>query len=64
MNSRYIVPYECPPDCPVDHAVLAPRLLPGETTQGLWTTSYIPRQTRSEAFDELTVSLVSLKQLM
>ena len=64
MNSRYIVPYECPPDCPVDPAVLSPRLLPGETTQGFWTASYIPRQTRSEAFDELTFSKVSLKQLL
>jgi hypothetical protein len=64
MNSRYIVPSECPPGCPVDPTILASRLLPGETTQGLWTTSYIPRQTRSEAFDELTFSRVSLKQLL
>jgi hypothetical protein len=64
MNSRYIVPRECPPDCPVGLAVLAPRLLSGETTQGFWTTSYIPRQTRSEAFDGLTFSQISLKQLL
>jgi hypothetical protein len=64
MTSRYIVPCECLPDCPVDLAVLSPRLLPGEATQGFWTVSYIPRQTRSEAFDELTFSKVSLKQLL
>ena len=64
MNSRNIVPHECPPDCPVDPAILAPRLLPGEATQGIWTVSYIPRQTRSEAFDELTFNRVGLKQIL
>jgi hypothetical protein len=64
MNSRYIVPYEYPPDCPADPAVLAPCLLPGETTQGFLTKAYTPRQLRSEAFDELTLSRVSLKQLL
>ncbi|KAI0253465.1 hypothetical protein BJV78DRAFT_1153081 [Lactifluus subvellereus] len=53
-----------PSDCPVDPSVLAPRLLSGETTQGFLTASFIPRQTRSEAFDELSFSRVSLKQLL
>ncbi|KAI0253468.1 hypothetical protein BJV78DRAFT_1153084 [Lactifluus subvellereus] len=64
MNSRLISPYESPSDCPVDPSVLAPRLLSGETTQGFLTASFIPRQTRSEAFDELSFSRVSLKQLL
>jgi len=64
MNSRYIVPSEYPPDCPVDPAVLSPRLLPGEIAQGFLTASYIPRQTRSEAFEEIPFSQVSFKQLL
>ncbi len=39
MNSCNIVPHKCPPDCPVDPAILAPCLLPGEATQGFWTVS-------------------------
>jgi hypothetical protein len=64
MNSSYILPSECSSDCPVDPAALAPRLLPGETTQGFLTASYIQPQTRSEAFDELTLSRVSFKKLL
>jgi hypothetical protein len=64
MNSRHILPFECSPDCPVDPAALAPRLLPGETKQGFLTASYVPRQTHSDAFDELTLSRVSLKRLL
>jgi hypothetical protein len=64
MNSRHISPLECPTDCPFDLAALAPRLLPGETKQGFLTVSYIPRQTHSQALDELTFSRVSLQQLL
>jgi hypothetical protein len=64
MISRLISPYESPSDCPVDPSVLAPRLLPGETTQGFLTASFIPRQTLSKAFDELSFNRVSLKKLL
>jgi hypothetical protein len=64
MNSRYILPSECSPNCPVDSAVLAPRILPGETKQGFLTASYVQPQTRSEVFDELTLSRVSFKGLL
>ena len=43
MTSRHISLYETPPDFPVDPTVLTPHLLPGETTQGFMTASYIPR---------------------
>ncbi|KAI0302831.1 hypothetical protein B0F90DRAFT_1809754 [Multifurca ochricompacta] len=56
--------FQTVPDCPVDPAVFVPRLLPGETTQGFLTASYVPYQTQSEAFDQHTFSQVSLKQLL
>jgi len=64
MNSRHISPPEDSTDCLVDCAALAPRLLPGETTQGFLTASYIERQPYYEAFDELTLSGVSLRSLL
>ena len=42
MTSHHISLYETPLDFPVDPTVLIPHLLPGETTQGFMTTSYIP----------------------
>jgi hypothetical protein len=62
MNSRFISPYECPSDCAVDPGVLAPRMLPGETTQGFMTASYISRQAQSTAFDRFVLNRVTLKQ--
>jgi hypothetical protein len=63
MNSRYIS-YGTPLDYPVDFSDLVPRLLPGETTQGFLTATFIPDQTHSEIFDENTFSRVSLEQLL
>lgn len=66
MNSRYISPFkfEGSSGCPIDPAALAPCLLPGETKQGFLTVSYLPRQTRSEDFDELILSRASLRRLL
>jgi hypothetical protein len=64
MKSRFISPYESPSDCAVDPEVFAPRMLPGETTQGFMTASYISRQARSAAFDGSVLSQVALKQLL
>ncbi|KAI0250873.1 hypothetical protein BJV78DRAFT_1393001 [Lactifluus subvellereus] len=63
MNSRYIS-YGMPLNYPVDFPDLVPRLLPGETTQGFLTATFIPDQTHSEIFDENTFSRVSLEQLL
>ena len=64
MNSRYILPSECSFDCPIGPAALAPRLLPGETTQGFLTASYVQPQTHSKVFDELTLNRASFKRLL
>ena len=64
MNSCYILPCKYPAGCPVDLAILTPHLLPGETMQGFLTVSYILHQTSLEAFNELTLTQVSLKQLL
>jgi hypothetical protein len=60
----FILHHRTPPDCPVDPAVLSPRLLPGETSHGILTTSYIPRRIRSKVFDRESFSETSLKQLL
>ncbi|KAI0246219.1 hypothetical protein BJV78DRAFT_1286673 [Lactifluus subvellereus] len=64
MHSRFISRYETPPDCPVDPAVLAPHLLPGETTQGFFTAAYLPHRTHSEPYERQSFSKMSLKQLL
>ncbi|KAH9047121.1 hypothetical protein EDB84DRAFT_1462824 [Lactarius hengduanensis] len=64
LNSPYISPGETPPDCPVDPATLAPRLLPGETRHAFWTATYVPHQTHAEILDEHTFTQVALKQLL
>lgn len=64
MNSRHISPYDPPPDCPVDPVVLAPCLLPGETTQGFLTLSYIPRRNETLVFDASSFNQLSLNQLL
>ncbi|KAI0250860.1 hypothetical protein BJV78DRAFT_1282923 [Lactifluus subvellereus] len=64
MHSRFISRYETPPDCPVDPAVLAPHLLPGETTQGFFTAAYLPHRIHSEPFERQSFSKMSLKQLL
>jgi hypothetical protein len=42
MNSSIISPYEIPQGCSIDRSLFAPRLLPGETVQGLLTAVYNP----------------------
>ena len=64
MNSRIIVPYEVPPDCQVDPSIFVPRLLPGETVQGLLTVVYIPRRVRTAMISQHSYSRVALSQLL
>ena len=64
MHSHFILRYETPPDCPVDPAILAPHLLPGETTQGFFTAAYLPHRIHSEPFERQSFSKMSLKQLL
>ncbi|KAH9047481.1 hypothetical protein EDB83DRAFT_2317547 [Lactarius deliciosus] len=64
LNSPYISPGETPPECPVDPATLAPRLLPGETRHAFWTATYVPHQNHAEILDEHTFTQVALKQLL
>jgi hypothetical protein len=64
MNSRHISPYVPPPGYQGDPTALTPRLLYGETTQGFLTASYVPPQIRSEVYNEVTFSRMSLKQLL
>ena len=42
MKSSIIVPYEAPHYCSIDPSHFGPRLLPGETVQGLLTVFRIP----------------------
>ncbi|KAI0302897.1 hypothetical protein B0F90DRAFT_1935607 [Multifurca ochricompacta] len=64
MNSPYISRYEAPADFPVDPAILTTRLLPGETTQGFFTTTYVPHQIYSEPLEQHSFSRMSLKHLV
>jgi hypothetical protein len=64
MNSNLVVPYEAPPDCSIDPTFFAPRLLPGETVQGLLTAIYIPPQVKTETFDNRLYSQMALSQLL
>lgn len=64
MNSRLIVPYEIPPDCPVDPSIFVPRLLPGETVQGLLTAFYIPHQVKIASISHHPFSRVAMSQML
>ncbi|KAH9026661.1 hypothetical protein EDB84DRAFT_1589144 [Lactarius hengduanensis] len=64
MNSSIIFPYEAPPDCPVDPSLFAPRLLPGETVQGLLTAVYVPPQVKTETWDKRSYNPIALSQLL
>jgi len=64
MNSSIIVPFEAPPDLSVDPSLFAPRLLPGETVQGLLTAVYIPPQVRTETWNKCSYSPMALSQLL
>jgi hypothetical protein len=56
--------YGALPNCPVDLCGRTPRLISGETSQGVLNATYIPHRTRSEVFDRQSFSWVSLKQLL
>ncbi|KAI9437151.1 hypothetical protein H4582DRAFT_2058133 [Lactarius indigo] len=64
INSRAIVPNQAPLDCQVDPSLFVPRLIPGETVQGLLTATYIPPRVRFEAFDQRPFSRVALSELL
>ena len=64
MHCRHISHNAIPAECPVDPAALIPRLLPGETAQGLLTSTYIPRQSHIEEYRHQAFSAMSLKQLL
>jgi hypothetical protein len=64
MHFRRISQNTSPPDCPVDPAVLVPRLLAGETAQGFLTAAYIPPLAETEEFSRQSFSRMSLKLLL
>ena len=64
VNSRLISSHIIPGDCPVDSAILIPRLLHGEVAQGFWTASYVPQMTRICSLDYRSCSRLCLKQLL
>ena len=53
-----------PPDCQVDPSIVVPRLLPGESVQGLLTAIYIPHPVKTETFSQQSYSRVALSQLL
>jgi hypothetical protein len=64
MHFRHIPRHETAPNCPVDSAILVPRLLSGETTQGILTAVYTPQQIHTEVFDCRSFTQMSLEQMM
>jgi hypothetical protein len=64
MKSSIIVPYEAPHYCSIDPSLFGPRLLPGETAQGLLTVVRIPPQVRTETLEERPYSKEALSQLL
>jgi hypothetical protein len=64
MNSRAIVPNEAPLDCQVDPSLFVPRLLPGETVQGLLTVIYIPPRVRIETLSQRPYNRLVLSELL
>jgi hypothetical protein len=64
MYSRYLSRYEAPPDSLVDPAIFAPHLLPGETTQGFFTATYLPPTDSIDHFERRSFSKMSLKKLL
>ena len=64
MNSSIVAPYDVPQDCPIDHSRFAPRLLPGETVQGLLTAVYNPPQIRTEIFYKQLCSPMALSEIL
>jgi hypothetical protein len=64
MNSQIIMRYEVPPDCPIYPSIFVPRLLPGETVQGLLTAVYVPHQVRTATITHHSYSRAALSHLL
>jgi hypothetical protein len=64
MRFRHIPRNKTPPDCPVDPAILVPRLLPGETVQGFLTAAYKSRHVHTDPFNHQSFTRLSLQQLL
>jgi hypothetical protein len=64
MNSRVIVPNEAPLDFQIDPSLFVPRLLPGETVQGLLTASYIPPGVKIEVINQRLYNRLTLSALL
>ena len=64
MDSHHLIHHEAPLGYQCDHAALTPRILRGETTQGILTVSYVPPQTYSEVYNERMFNRISLEELL
>jgi hypothetical protein len=51
MSSRLLVPSEAPSGDPCPPELLVPKLVAGETTQAIMTTTFIPSQIVQEPFN-------------
>jgi hypothetical protein len=64
MYFRYIPRHINLLDDSVDPTFLRPRLLPGETVQGLLTAAHTPQHVYKDVFDRRKLSRVLLHQLL
>ena len=64
MHSRTVLPIEIPLDIQVDPSIFVPRLLPGETVQGLLTAIYVPPRVKIEVFSQRPYSRVGLSDIL
>ncbi|KAF8267057.1 hypothetical protein EI94DRAFT_1731643 [Lactarius quietus] len=64
MTSRTIVHNRVPLDFQDDPSLFFPRLLPGETVQGLLTASYIPPGVKVEALNQRSYTRVALSGIL
>ena len=64
LNFKIVVPHKVPPQCEVDRSMLVPRLVPGETAQGLLTGVYIPHSVRTATISQGSYSWVELSRLL
>ncbi|KAI9452904.1 hypothetical protein BJY52DRAFT_1291664 [Lactarius psammicola] len=56
--------FQTPLDCQVDPSLFVPRLLPGETVQGLLTAIYIPPRIKIETFSQRPYTRVALSEIL
>ncbi|KAH9059728.1 hypothetical protein EDB87DRAFT_1831890 [Lactarius vividus] len=64
INSCAIVSNQAPPDCQVDPSLFVPRLIPGETVQGLLTAIYIPPRIKIETFNQRSYNRLALSGML